>query len=124
MLVTLVAIAAALTPEPAASAMEIYRERTRALERCGASGARGEIVVCARRPSVYRLPFREPESGSRAAIAANAYEERKQLHGRAVDAGGIGSCSAVGPGGATGCTKGINLVAPARRLLKAVDILD
>ena len=34
------------------------------------------------------------------------------------------SCSAVGPGGFTGCTKGIDLIGSAKTVLRAVDIID
>jgi hypothetical protein len=65
--------------------------------------ASGDIVVCARRPDDdrYRIPerFREPDelTGDLEAWAFRA--ERLEMHG----AGGIQSCSPVGPGGATGC---------------------
>lgn len=121
MLATLLLLAAtAETPD----AMVAYRDATRAERPCREAAARGEIVVCARRGSVYRVPFREPEPGSRAARAANVPAEREKLRGRAVDAGGIMSCSAVGPGGFTGCTKGIDLVGTAKTVLRAVDIID
>jgi len=116
----LLLVAAAETPD----AMAVYRDATRAERPCREAAARGEIIVCARRGSVYRLPFREPEPGSRGAHAANVPAEREKLRGRAVDAGGIGSCSAMGPGGFTGCTKGIDLIASAKTVLRAVDIVD
>lgn len=106
----LIALTLTSTPVAADRIMAAYRERTRVERACRAAVASGEIVVCGKRGSVYRLPFREPDAGSRAAIAADAFAERRRLHGRAVDAGGIGSCSTVGPGGATGCTKGLGIV--------------
>ncbi len=112
--------AAAETPD----AMATYRDATRAERPCREATARGEIIVCARRGSVYRVPFREPEPGSRAARAANVVAEREKLRGRAVDAGGIQSCSTVGPGGSTGCTKGIDLIGTTKAVLRAVDIVD
>lgn len=121
MLLAIALAAAAPTP---ADTLETYRAQTRVVRECREAAASGEIVVCARRGSVYRLPFREPEPGSRAARAADAAGERQALRGRAVDAGGIMSCSAVGPGGASGCTKGIDLVGGAKTVLRAVDILD
>jgi len=63
----------------------------------------GEIVVCARRPDTdrYRIPerFRAPDklTGEHEAWAYRA--ERLEVAG----AGGVNSCSPVGPGGATGC---------------------
>lgn len=116
----LLLVAAAETPDT----MTAYHDVTRAERPCREAAARGEIVVCARRGSVYRLPFREPDPGSRAAQAANVVAEREKLRGRAVDAGGIMSCSAVGPGGFTGCTKGIDLIGSAKTVLRAVDIVD
>lgn len=111
MAVLVVTVVASASPER--PAMDTYHQRTRVAERCAARAAAGEIVVCGKRSSVYRLPIRDAEPGSRAAIAADAYGERLRLHGRAVDAGGIASCSAVGPGGGTGCTKGIGIVSIA-----------
>ena len=62
----------------------------------------GEIVVCARRPERerYRVPevFREGQrlrDGESWAARAETVENEGQT--------GIGSCSAVGPGGFTGC---------------------
>lgn len=122
MLAALVFLAAAAeTPD---AMMAAYHDATRVDRPCREAAARGEIIVCARRGSVYRLPFRAPEPGSRAARAANVPAERETLRGRAVDAGGIMSCSTVGPGGSTGCTKGIDLVSPAKTVLRAVDIID
>jgi hypothetical protein len=65
--------------------------------------ASGDIVICARRPDDdrYRIPerFRAPDkmTGEHEAWAYRA--ERIEMNG----AGGIQSCSPVGPGGATGC---------------------
>jgi hypothetical protein len=62
-----------------------------------------DIVVCARRPDSdrYRLPerFRKPDSltGDHESWAYKA--EQLEVAG----AGGIASCSPVGPGGASGC---------------------
>jgi hypothetical protein len=63
----------------------------------------GEVVICARRPDDdrYRIPerFRAPDkmTGENESWAWRA--ERLEMNG----AGGIQSCSPVGPGGATGC---------------------
>jgi hypothetical protein len=73
----------------------------------------GEIVICARRPDNdrYRIPerFRQPDelTGENEAWAYQA--ERLEMHG----AGGIQSCSPVGPGGASGCMQ--QLINSARR---------
>ena len=63
-----------------------------------------EIVVCARKPESerYRIPERLRQGGSlqsRQAWAARA--KQFEIVGRT----GINSCSAVGPGGYTGCTE-------------------
>ena len=64
-----------------------------------------EIVVCADpepHVSPYRAPLRggPPEAGTRAADSVS--RERNALFD--YDAGGSGLCSAVGPGGYTGCS--------------------
>ena len=63
-----------------------------------------EIVVCARKPESerYRIPERLRQGGalqSRQAWAARA--KQFEIVGRT----GVNSCSAVGPGGFTGCTE-------------------
>lgn len=63
----------------------------------------GEIVVCAdseQLKSPYRLPLEmPPEYGKRESISVS--RERNALFD--FDAGGIGSCSTAGAGGAVGC---------------------
>jgi hypothetical protein len=72
-----------------------------------------EIIVCARRPDDdrYRIPerFRKPDAltGDRESWAYKA--EQLEMHG----AGGINSCSPVGPGGASGCMQ--QLIEQARQ---------
>ena len=65
-----------------------------------------EVVVCARKPEAdrYRIPEQYRSSGTR--------QERESWASRAtrfetVGATGINSCSAVGPGGHTGCLQQI-----------------
>ena len=61
-----------------------------------------EIVVCARKPEAerYRIPERLRTTGSRQSREAWAARARSfEIVGRT----GINSCSAVGPGGQTGC---------------------
>ena len=68
-----------------------------------------EIVVCARRPEEerYRLRTVEPVPGERTEQGGTA----RTLGTDDVRlAGGTGSCTTVGPGGLTGCTKGIDLL--------------
>jgi hypothetical protein len=64
-------------------------------------GSDNEVVVCARRPESerYRLPqsTRPPDPEARQSAL-----ERDQEHREAADTG-TDSCSAVGPGGQTGC---------------------
>jgi hypothetical protein len=73
----------------------------------------GEIVVCARRPDTdrYRIPerFRAPDklTGEHEAWAYRA--QSLEVAG----AGGIQSCSPVGPGGASGCMQ--QLINSAKR---------
>lgn len=97
------AIADALT----ADLMRTYRTQTsvvRGSELCRPTEGTDEIVVCAQRSEdeAYRLPpqARGPVPGSRTVRSVSA--ERNALFD--YDAGGIGSCSTVGPGGGTGCT--------------------
>ena len=80
-----------------------------------------DIVVCARRPEDdrYRLPerFRKPDSltGDHESWAYKA--ERLEM----VGAGGIASCSPVGPGGASGCMTQLIEQARAERRKNAAD---
>ena len=61
-----------------------------------------EIVVCGRRDEDdrYRLPLRSDRFDPRAGIASVSRERNRLLEG---EAGGLGSCTNVGPGGMTGC---------------------
>ncbi len=65
-----------------------------------------EVVVCARKPESerYRIPERLRTSGSRQARQSWA---RNAKSFETVGASGINSCSAVGPGGHTGCLQQI-----------------
>ncbi len=70
-----------------------------------------EVVVCARKPETerYRIPERYRESGSRQSRQAWAQKAKSfEYVGRT----GIQSCSAVGPGGQTGCLQ--NMIDRAR----------
>lgn len=65
-----------------------------------------EIVVCARKPEAerYRIPERLRQGGARQSREAWASRARSfETVGRT----GINSCSAVGPGGQTGCLQQI-----------------
>lgn len=65
-----------------------------------------EVVVCARKPEGerYRIPERYRSGGSRQSRQAWA---RNAKSFETVGASGINSCSAVGPGGHTGCLQQI-----------------
>ena len=63
-----------------------------------------DVVVCARRPEAER--FRIPELLRETGTLQERQSWTKQAEGLATaGATGIGSCSAVGPGGATGCAQ-------------------
>ena len=80
-----------------------------------------EVVICARRPDHdrYRVPerFREPDelTGAHESWAYRA--EQLEM----VGAGGIMSCSPVGPGGATGCMQQLINQSRAERRQKTTD---
>ena len=65
-----------------------------------------EVVVCARKPEAdrYRIPERFRSSGPRQSRQAWA---RNAKSFETVGATGVNSCSAVGPGGHTGCLQKI-----------------
>lgn len=99
------AIAAPALADDAAPALDAYAALTSVAPRrsnCAAGRDSGEIVVCGRRRDNlrYRLPPSVPTPGTRAARTPR--EERFALQQYRAE-GGIGSCSAVGPGGALGC---------------------
>ncbi|QYE35991.1 hypothetical protein KZX46_08655 [Polymorphobacter sp. PAMC 29334] len=75
---------------------------------CPKSTDPDEIIVCSRRPDEdrYRIP---PAVRSDAQALAPNVANRKLLLGDDAGGagGGIGSCSAVGPGGGTGCNQAI-----------------
>lgn len=80
-----------------------------------------EVVICARRPDHdrYRVPerFREPDelTGEHESWAYRA--EQLEM----VGAGGIMSCSPVGPGGASGCMQQLINQSRAERRQKTTD---
>jgi hypothetical protein len=102
-----VALIAALAPAPilAQSRADQQRQQVRQVivygnDPCPRQSG-DDIVVCARRPESerFRVPptTRDPE-----APAARSNLDRDQ-EAREIGATGIGSCSASGPGGASGC---------------------
>lgn len=101
--------------EESASTMTVienYRRRTVVVygdDPCPVAQSPDEIVVCARRPEEerYRLRTVEPEPGERieqGGVNRTLGTDDVRL------AGGTGSCTPVGPGGLTGCNKGIDLL--------------
>ena len=105
-------------PLAAEDSMQTYRELTRTVQKrsdCLAAPNPDEIVVCARLPETerFRLGTLVPPTG------VSEPQERLEQGGvgRTLGtddvrlAGGTGSCTPVGPGGLTGCNKGINILA-------------
>ncbi|MGI4880354.1 MAG: hypothetical protein ACRYG4_23045 [Janthinobacterium lividum] len=75
---------------------------------CPKSDDPDEIIVCSRRPDEER--YRIPPAVRTDAKPVEQYDRnRKLLFGDDAGGagGGIGSCSAVGPGGGTGCEQGV-----------------
>ncbi|WP_199554509.1 hypothetical protein [Sandaracinobacteroides hominis] len=113
--------------EVPAFAQDSYRSRTVVVfgnDACPVASNPDEIIVCARRPEEerYRIPkeLREQERAATIARQDQVGENRTALaSGRAV-ATGTGSCSAVGAGGASGCTRGLDIVGGARTVVQGV----
>jgi hypothetical protein len=109
---------AAPAAETASTAIENYRRVTVTVygnDPCPVAQSPDEIVVCARRPEEerYRLRTLTPPPG--VPVEQGARIEQGGV-GRTLGtddvrlAGGTGTCTTVGPGGLTGCNKGINLL--------------
>ena len=103
-----------------------YRSRTVLVygtDPCPKSDNPDEIVVCARRPEEerFRIPknLREAEKAAEIPRADNVAAQRDALASGRPAATGIGSCSAVGPGGMIGCTQGLNVAAAVRTTIDA-----
>lgn len=103
-----------------------YRSRTVLVygnDPCPKSDNPDEIVVCARRPEEerFRIPkdLREADRAASIARVDNVAERRDALVSGRTAATGIGSCSAVGPGGIIGCTQGLNVGAAIRTTIDA-----
>ncbi len=92
---------------------------------CPKSADPDEIIVCSRRPDAER--YRIPPSVRTDIKPDGAFEgsNRRALLGEESAAGGgIGTCSAVGPGGGTGCQQAIqNQYRAARRAGEVNSIL-
>ncbi len=112
---------------PALAQAGNYRSRTVLVygdDPCPKSDNPDEIVVCARRPEEerFRIPktLREQDKASTIARADDVGAQRAALASGRPAATGIGSCSAVGPGGIIGCTQGLNVGAAVRTTVDAV----
>lgn len=82
---------------------------------CPAAQSPDEIVVCARRPEAERFRLRTLDAPDGVPVAQERLEQGGVGRTLGTDdvrlAGGTGSCTPVGPGGLTGCSKGINILA-------------
>lgn len=81
---------------------------------CPAAQSPDEIVVCARRPEEERFRLRTVQPVPGATVPTERLEQGGVGRTLGTDdvrlAGGNGTCTTVGPGGLTGCNKGINLL--------------
>ncbi|MDO9487298.1 MAG: hypothetical protein Q7J32_02910 [Sphingomonadaceae bacterium] len=98
--------------------MENYRRVTVTVygdDPCPAAQSADEIVVCARRPETERFRLRTLDAPDGVAVPEGRIEQGGVGRTLGTDdvrlAGGTGSCTPVGPGGLTGCNKGINILA-------------
>ncbi len=114
------ALVAGLAAAPAL-AQDTYRTRTVVVfgkDECPKSTNPDEIIVCARRPEEerYRIPkeIREQEKAAAIAREDNVGANRAALASGRPSATGIGSCSTVGAGGGTGCTRGLDVIGGAK----------
>lgn len=101
-----------------------YRSKTVVVfgtDPCPKSTNPDEIVICARRPEEerFRIP-KELREQEKAEIARKDQvgENRAALASGRNSATGVGSCSAAGAGGWTGCTQGINVLGAARTVVE------
>lgn len=108
-----------------AFAQDNYRSRTVVVfgqDACPTSTNPDEIIVCARRPEEerYRIPkeLRDQEKAAAIAREDRVGENRTALASGRSSATGIGSCSAAGAGGGTGCTRGLDIVGGARTIVE------
>jgi hypothetical protein len=91
---------------------------------CPVASNPDEIIVCARRPEEerFRIPkeLRELEA-QQVPRRDDVGAERAALASGRPSATGIGSCSAVGPGGFTGCTPGVDVVGVGRTVVRGIE---
>ncbi|MFC3712126.1 hypothetical protein ACFOMD_06075 [Sphingoaurantiacus capsulatus] len=117
------ATAPAAASEPDTSTVAIvenYRRRMVTVygnDPCPAASSIDEIVVCARRPEEERFRLRQLDvpDGVPVEQGARIVEQGGTARTLGTDdvriAGGTGTCTPIGPGGLTGCNKGVNLLA-------------
>jgi hypothetical protein len=117
--------AAPLAASPAAAQDTGYRSRTVVVfgnDPCPKADNPDEIIVCARRPEEerYRIPkdLREAEKAAQVAREDQVAANRAAIVSGRTAAAGIGSCSATGAGGITGCTLGLNVVGAAKTIVE------
>jgi hypothetical protein len=122
-----VMLALMLPTAPAEAQSGQYRSRTVVVfgdDPCPTSTNPDEIVVCARRPEEerYRIPkdIREQEKAAQIAREDQVGVNRAAIVSGRTAATGIGSCSAAGAGGGTGCTKGLGVFEGARTVTEGV----
>ncbi|MCS6987190.1 MAG: hypothetical protein NZM40_07145 [Sphingomonadaceae bacterium] len=126
-LLTLALAAAVLWPSGATAQSGTYRTRTVLVygdDPCPKSTNPDEIIVCARRPEEerYRIPKELREAERAIATEDNVAVQRTALANPPEARMGPGSCSTVGPGGASGCTLGIDVVQAARTVKRALEV--
>lgn len=127
--VPFVLLAGIATPATAQAERGQYRTRTVMVfgdDPCPKSTNPDEIIVCARRPEEdrYRIPkqIRDQEREEKIAREDDVSARRADLSSRRNSgASGIGSCSAAGGGGATGCTAGIDLFRAGKTVVEGVE---
>lgn len=106
------------TGESALTVIENYRRVTVTVygeDPCPAASSPDEIVVCARRPETERFRLRTLSPPAGVTVPEGRLEQGGVGRTLGTDdvrlAGGTGSCTPVGPGGLTGCNKGVNILA-------------
>ncbi len=114
---------------PAAAQDGTYRTRTVVIfgnDECPKATNPDEIIICARRPEEerYRIPKEIREADKAAAIRRedDVAANRSALASGRPSATGTGSCSTVGAGGASGCTRGLDVVQGVKTVIEGVKV--
>lgn len=104
-----------------------YRTRTVMVfgdDPCPVANNPDEIIVCARRPEDerYRIPkeLRDAERAEKIAREDNVGAQRNDLVSGRASASGIGSCSASGAAGVTGCNQGLDVFKAGKTVVEGV----